>query len=172
VDVLPTLLELLNVPAPVGLDGRSWLPLLRGEKQPERDFVITHVNTVSSGKAFPQRCVRTKDVALMFHAWPNGAPHFRVEAMSGKSFNALAAAAKTEPRIAARMVQFQTGESLMFFDLRTDPDERTNVIRESKYRADIERLEKLLLAHMERTGDPQTTACKEAFSKFRSGQKP
>ena len=168
VDVLPTLLGLLEVPAPAGLDGRSWLPLLRGEKQPDRDFVITHVNTVSSGKAFPQRCIRTKDFALMFHAWPNGTPHFRVEAMSGKTFNALAAAAKTDPRIAARVAQLQTGEPLMFFDLRADPDERTNVIREAQYRAHLERLERLLLAQMEKTGDPQTAACKGAFARFRS----
>jgi N-sulfoglucosamine sulfohydrolase len=172
VDVIPTLLELLDVPTPAGLDGRSWLPLLRGENQPDRDFVITHVNTVSSGKSFPQRCVRTKDFALMFHAWPDGTPHFRVEAMSGKTFNALAAAAKTDPRIAARVAQFQTGESLMFFDLRANPDERTNVIRDPKYRGDLERLERLLLAHLEKTGDPQTAACKEAFTRFRSGQKP
>ncbi|MEK7676787.1 MAG: sulfatase [Verrucomicrobiota bacterium] len=171
VDILPTLLELLDVPAPDGLDGRSWLPLLRGEKQRDRDFVITHVNTVSSGKSFAQRCVRTKDFALMFHAWPDGTPHFRVEAMGGKTFNALAAAAKTAPRIAARVAQFQTGEPLMFFDLRADPDERTNVIRDAKCRADIERLQKLLLAHMEKTADPQTSACKEAFARFRSGQK-
>ena len=41
-----------------GVDGRSWLPLLRGESQPDRDFVITHVNTGPSRQPtpFPQRC--------------------------------------------------------------------------------------------------------------------
>jgi len=172
VDVLPTLLELLDVSVPAGFDGRSWLPLLRGEKQPDRDYVITHVNTVSSGKAFPQRCIRTKDFALMFHAWPDGTPHFRVEAMSGRTFNALTAAAKTDRRIAARVAQFQTGEPLMFFDRRSDPDERTNVIRDAKYRPDIARLETFLLAHMEKTSDPQTAACKEAFARCQTSQKP
>ena len=32
-----------------------------------------------------------------------------------------------------------------FFDLRSDPDERTNVLHDAKYRTDIERLERLLL---------------------------
>ena len=52
VDMMPTMLDLLGVEHPAGLDGRSWLPLLRGEKQPGRDHVVTHVNTVSSGKSF------------------------------------------------------------------------------------------------------------------------
>jgi len=36
IDVLPTLLQLADVPAPEGLDGRSLLPLMRGESWPER----------------------------------------------------------------------------------------------------------------------------------------
>jgi N-sulfoglucosamine sulfohydrolase len=83
VDVMPSLLELLAVKPPAGMDGRSWLPLLKGETQADRDFVITHVNTVSSGKSLAQRCIRTKDRALMFHAWVGGPNTFRVEAMSG-----------------------------------------------------------------------------------------
>ncbi len=172
VDLLPTVLEALDVPAPANLDGRSWLPLLRGEKQLGRDFVVTHVNTVSSGRSFAQRCIRTKDFALMFHAWPDGAPRFRVEAMSGASFGALAEAAKSDPRIAARVAQFQTGETLMFFDLRADPDERANVIREPRYGPPVVRLEKLLLAHMERTSDPQTAACRAAFARLHSPLPP
>src|SRR6185436_6581393 len=45
VDIMPSVLELLRVKAPEGMDGSSWVPLLKGEKQAGRDFVITHVNT-------------------------------------------------------------------------------------------------------------------------------
>ena len=155
VDIVPTLLEVLKQPPLAGVDGRSWLPLLRGESQPGRDFVITHVNTVSSGKGFPQRCVRTKDFSYQFHAWPNGTPHFRVEAMSGLTFNALAKAADTDAKIKARVNQLLVGAPEQFFDLRTDPDERVNLLAEPKHAAEIARLKQLLLAHMEKTGDPQ-----------------
>jgi N-sulfoglucosamine sulfohydrolase len=37
VDIMPTLLDLLGLKHPENLDGRSWLPLLRGEKQDARD---------------------------------------------------------------------------------------------------------------------------------------
>ena len=51
-------LELLDIAKPPGMDGRSFLPILRGEKQAGRDHVFTHVNTVSSGKAFPGALTR------------------------------------------------------------------------------------------------------------------
>jgi len=43
---------------------------------------------------------------LGFHPVKPGTPHFRVEATSVRSFNALAAAAKTDSHIAARVAQF------------------------------------------------------------------
>ena len=155
VDLVPTLLEVLKQPPLAGVDGRSWLPLLRGESQPDRDFVITHVNTVSSGKPFPQRCVRTKDFSYQFHAWPNGTPHFRVEAMAGITFGALAKAGETDARIKSRVEQLTIGKPEQFFDLRTDPDERVNLIADAKHAAEIMRLKQLLLTHMEKTADPQ-----------------
>ena len=61
VDIMPTLLDLLSIAPPAGMDGRSSAPLLRGDNEDRRDYVITHVNTVSSGTSFPQRCIRTRD---------------------------------------------------------------------------------------------------------------
>jgi N-sulfoglucosamine sulfohydrolase len=166
VDLVPTILDVLGVKPPPGLDGRSWLPLVKGVAQPGRDHVVTHVNTVSSGKSFPQRCVRTKAAALMFHGWADGTTRFRVEAMSGRSFAALDAAGATDPRIRARVDQYLIGTPLSFFDLTSDPDERKNLIADPARRPEIDRLAGLLLAHMERTNDPQLGAFKQALAKL------
>src|SRR5439155_8849068 len=139
-------------------DGRSWVPLLRGERQEGRDHVITHVNTVSSGKSFAQRCVRTRIRSLMFHAWADGTTRLRVEAMSGLSYSALAEAAKTDPRIKARVEQYTLGTPLSFFDLERDPDERVNLVGDPRYREELGRLAALLRQHVARTGDPQRHA--------------
>lgn len=162
VDVMPSVLELLGVKQPAGMDGRSWVPLLNGEAQADRDFVVTHVNTVSSGKSFAQRCVRTKDRALMFHAWVGGPDKFRVEAMSGLSFAAMNAS--DDPKIQARVKQLVEGEPLMLFDTAADPTERKNLVRDPKYANDVAELSKKLLAHMKRTGDPQTKAFEAALA--------
>ncbi len=163
VDIMPSLLELLGVKAPDGMDGRSWLPLLKGEKQSDRDFVITHVNTVSSGKSFAQRCIRTKDRALMFHAWAGGPNPFRVEAMSGLTFAAMNAS--DDSKVQGRVKQLVEGEPLMLFDTATDPSERKNLIRDPKYAQDVAELSKKLLAHMKKTDDPQTKAFEAALAK-------
>ena len=163
VDVMPSLLELLDVKPPPGMDGRSWVPLLNGETQPDRDFVVTHVNTVSSGKSFAQRCIRTKDRSLMFHAWAGGPDKFRVEAMSGLSFDAMNAS--TDVKIQARVKQLVDGEPLMLFDTASDPTERKNLINDPKYSNDVAELSKKLLAHMKRTDDQQVKAFGAAIAK-------
>ena len=42
IDILPTLLEYLGIPAPRGIRGRSLWPLIRGEVQPQRVAMIEH----------------------------------------------------------------------------------------------------------------------------------
>jgi N-sulfoglucosamine sulfohydrolase len=165
VDVMPSLLDLLGVKPPAGMDGCSWVPLLKSEKQPDRDFVITHVNTVSSGKSFAQRCIRTKNLALLFHAWVGGPEKFRVEAMNGLSFAAMNAS--TDAKIQARVKQLVDGETLMLFDTAVDPSERKNLINDPKYAADVADLSKKLLAHMNKTDDPQTEAFEAALGRKR-----
>ncbi len=155
VDILPSVLELLKQSPIADIDGRSWMPLLNGQTQPNRDYVITHVNTVSSGKSFPQRCIRTKDFAYMYHAWSDGSTQFRVEAMSGLSYNALAKAAESDAKIRPRVDQFIIGTPEQFFDLRKDPDERVNVLHDPQYATEVSKLRGQLLEHMKKTNDPE-----------------
>jgi N-sulfoglucosamine sulfohydrolase len=166
VDLMPTILELLGVAACPGLDGRSLVPLLRGESQDGRDHVVTHVNTISSGRSLTQRCVRTSGRSLMFHAWSGGEKPFRVEAMNGLSFAAMAEAARSDPRIRARVEQLVHGSPLAFYDLESDPDERRNRINDPRCRVEVERLAGLLLAEMKRTGDPELPAFQRAMMKW------
>jgi hypothetical protein len=126
--------------------------------------VITHVNTVSSGKSLPQRCIRTKDHSLMFHGWVGGEVPFRVEAMSGLSFAAMNAA--DDAKVRARVKQLVEGEPLMFFDLAADPTERVNRIDDPKYASEIAELSTGLLEAMRRTEDPQTEAFAAAIARW------
>ena len=91
----------------------------------------------------------------MFHRWPDGTPQFRVEAMNGLSFQAMAKAAEKDKKIKGRVQQLLVGVPEQFFDLHSDPDERVNRMGEMKYVAEIVQLRRLLLTHMEQTQDPQ-----------------
>jgi len=166
VDLMPTLLELLSVPAPAGLDGRSLLPLLQGKPQPGRDHVVTHVNSVNSGRSFPGRCVRSRTRSYIWNSWPDGKTRFAVEAMIGLSFRAMEEAAVKDPRIRARVQQYLHRTRQEFYDLEQDPDERRNLIDDPQYQGEIRTLRSLLLAHMRKTADPLLS---EFESETRSG---
>lgn len=52
VDLMPTILDLLGVPIPEGLEihGRSFAPLVTGAEQPGRDFVVTTMPLTNVGE--------------------------------------------------------------------------------------------------------------------------
>src|SRR6185369_13916319 len=112
------------------------------------------VNTVSSGKSFPGRCIRTKTRAYIWNAWPDGKTAYRVEAMSGLSWAAMARAAESDPKIKPRVQHFLYRCAEEFYDEEKDPDERNNLINDVRYQPEIREMKKLLLAHMEKTNDP------------------
>ncbi|HYW96720.1 MAG TPA: sulfatase/phosphatase domain-containing protein, partial [Bacteroidales bacterium] len=58
IDVFPTVCELLDIEQPDWLDGTSFMPLIRGEKEEIRDAVYSQVNYHASYE--PMRSVRTK----------------------------------------------------------------------------------------------------------------
>ena len=154
VDIMPTVLDLMSIAKPAGMDGRSLVSLFKGESQPGRDHVFTHVNTVNSGKSFAGRSVRTKTQAYIWNAWPDGKTKFKVEAMGGLSFKAMAVAAERDPKIKARVEHYLFRTPEEFYDEEKDPDERHNLIGKAECQADIARMRRLILVEMERTDDP------------------
>jgi N-sulfoglucosamine sulfohydrolase len=155
IDIMPTVLDLLGLKKPDGLDGKSWLPLLQGEKQPDRDHVFTQVDAVSSGKKFPSRCVRSETRAYIWNSWPDGKTRFRIGAMNTRlSWKAMLEAAEQEPKLKSRVNNFIYRCAEEFYDEEKDPDERDNLIDNPNYQTEITQMKALLLAHMEKTDDP------------------
>lgn len=165
-DLVPTVCELLGVPPPARLDGRSWAPILAGQSQPERDHVVTYVESVNAGdRDFPQRAVRSLDSALIWNGWAGGKP-MAIEAMSGLTMRTLVEAGYRDEAVAGRLRQILEGETFLFFDLRSDPDERVNRLGDPGLRAELERQGARLLAHLERTGDPRLAEFRAAWQAF------
>jgi len=106
---MPTLLDLLGIEKP-DMDGHSWVPLFKGEKQANRDYIINNVNGVASGKHYPMRVVQTKTSALVVTPWSNGKNRLAgIDSMGGLSFRAMADAAQSNPRIKKRVDQYTIG---------------------------------------------------------------
>lgn len=165
VDYMPTLLELMNIPAPGGMDGKSWVPILHGADE-HREYLVTHINGVSSGAQFPMRAIQDERYSLVFMPWSNGKFDFRVESMMGLTFPSMKQAAESDPRIEARVKQYVTGVPLGFYDLEADPSQRHNLIDGKEHARKIAAMKEQLLAYMKRTDDPQL----ENFQRLLDGE--
>lgn len=154
IDLMPTVLEALNLPEVQGMDGRSFLALLRGERQPGRDRVVTVFHETSARQRYEMRCVQDSRFAYIFNAWSDGKTVFRNESQSGLTFAAMQQAARSDPRIAERVRFFlyRTPEEL--YDLRNDPYCLRNLISDQSYRQAASQMRAHLLAWMKQTADP------------------
>lgn len=154
IDFAPTLLDIFGFTKP-SMDGVSWLPLIQGDKQPNRDHVFTHVNSNSTGRQVPARSVITKSRSLVACLWSDGSSQFRAESMQGLTYEAMVEAAQTNPNIKSRLDQYTLGIPLALYDLDKDPSQRQNLINNPDYLEEASVLKQKLLDYMERTKDPQ-----------------
>ncbi|MGC9198500.1 MAG: sulfatase-like hydrolase/transferase [Acidobacteriaceae bacterium] len=168
IDYLPTILDVLGVPVPEHLDGRSWMPLIEGRSRPRTGEVVTYINSVFGGAEFPVRAIQNMRYSLIASFWANGERKFRVESMEGLTFPAMVEAGKTDARIAARVRQYVYGIPLAFYDLEHDPDQRVNVIDVPEYKGRVAEMKQHLLETMEATDDPQLGN----YKKLLKGEKP
>lgn len=165
IDLAPTILDAVGLPNLDRADGRSALPVLKGETQSGRDVVFTHINTISSGKSYPMRGVRTERFGYIFNAWADGETVFRNESQAGRTFAAMNKAAKEKTEIAERVELFVHRVPEEFYDYEKDPNALNNLIDDPAYAEEVARHRKLLEEQMRSTDDPQSGAFEELLRK-------
>ncbi|MCA9055611.1 MAG: sulfatase, partial [Planctomycetaceae bacterium] len=153
VDMLPTLLDAVEIEAPEGLQGRSYLPLLRQEQQPGWDVVVTEYNENSGGARNPMRAVHTKRCGYIYNPWVNGTREFLTATRGTISYRTMKKLAPQDDAIAARLALFERGVPEEFYDYEHDPDALHNLIDDPAWQAEIDRHRQLLHDWMVRTGD-------------------
>ncbi|MGE3804884.1 MAG: sulfatase [Gemmataceae bacterium] len=165
IDLCPTILEATGAPALKGMDGRSLLPILKGQDQSERDHVFTHINTTAGKSAFPMRSIQTRKYGYIFNAWADGKTVFRNESQSGLTMNAMKQAAQKDEAIAARVKHFLYRSTEELYDYEKDPDALHNLIDDPAYRKERDRLRALMLEEMKKTEDPQLAAFQKVLAR-------
>lgn len=153
VDFVPTLLDVLHLDHPRGLDGRSFAPLLEGGTQDGRDLVIKEYNENAGGSRDPMRAVQTKQFLYIFNPWSNGERIMATATTGTPTYRRMAELAKTDPWIKARhhLYQYRVVEEL--YDIQKDPDCLTNLIDSPPHQKQLNQLRQALEAWMVRTND-------------------
>ena len=155
VDLTPTVLEALGLPQLEGTDGRSFLPILSGGTQEDRDHTFTHINTIASKRAYTMRAVVGRDYRYIWNGWHDGETNFRNESLSGLSWKAMTTAAKSDPALAKRVAFYSHRVPHEFYHTKSDPDSLNNLIDQAEHSPRINEMQKLLHKHMKGTSDPQ-----------------
>ena len=153
-DLLPTLLDIAGIEHPKGLEGHSFHPVLKGQKQPELDHVIKEYNESSGRRRHPMRGVQTKRFNYIFNPWAVKGRKFQGAAQGTLSYRVMVELAETEPTWSKRLHQFDIRSVEEFFDVENDPDNLNNLIDDSKWQEEIAAHRAILGQWMEKTKDP------------------
>lgn len=157
VDILPTLVDLAGGPAPTGLDGRSFAPVLRGSATTHRDRVFTTHSGDGSYNVYPIRSVRTAEWKYIRNLHPEYRFTSHVDlaqAVDGPGyFGSWLDAAKHDPAAAAKIRRYYQRPGEELYDLRTDPLELHNLATEPAQATRLAAMRDDVTAWMKDQGD-------------------
>jgi N-sulfoglucosamine sulfohydrolase len=160
VDLLPTLLEAAGGEAPADIDGRSFLPVLRGEASGHRDRIFTTHSGDGRWNVYPTRGVRTDRWKYILNLHPEFAftTHIDLPGNLGQRayFSTWEAAAKGDPGAAAILGRYHARPAEELYDLTADPHEQHNLAADPRHAARRDALRAELEEWMRRQGDRRT----------------
>ena len=153
-DLLPTVMDALGVKKPARLDGRSFYPVLKGEKQAGRDFIIKQYHENSGRSRDPMRAIQTKTHLYLFNPWSNGKRIFATATNGTDTCKRMIELAKNDKAMNERLNLYRYRVPQELYQVKRDPDCLQNLIGSSNNQEVKNKLQKLLEEWMVKTGDP------------------
>jgi len=154
IDILPTLLGVIGAQVPQGIEGHTFLPLLMGGQQENRDKVFKEYNENSGGNRAPMRAVQSTRFLYIFNPWSDGKRGMESASFNTNTYKRMVELAKDDEKLAQRMKLLQYRVIEEFYDIQKDPNCLVNLIADPSYKKEIEDLQSALEGEMQRTHDP------------------
>ncbi len=156
VDLVPTLLEVMGHehPSPEKLHGRSFAPVIRGQRQDNRDFVILQYNENSGRARHPMRGIQTRDYLYLYNPWTDGVRKFATATTGTMTYRQMVRRAASEPEVAARLQLFDHRVLEELYHVADDPDCLQNLANHPDHQTTLATLRSQLAASLQATGDP------------------
>lgn len=121
IDLAPTLLDAAGLPPLEGCDGRSFLPVLQGKRQPGREEIYTQFHATSGRRKYYMRALHDERWSYHYNPWSDGRTVFRNEGQNGRTWRAMVEAAQTDPAAAERVRYYELRAVEELYDFRNDP---------------------------------------------------
>ena len=165
VDILPTIIEAVGAEVPVGLAGRSMVPLLRDDAVTWREYLFAEYHSHYPPIYFPQRTVRDARFKLILNLLqdrvnpvaPTGAA-----GIPGRAYVIPTDLAAATEEVRQAYATWKDAPPVELYDLEMDPYEFKNLADQPEYAAIQERLLTQLASWRKRTNDPLTDSAKLA----------
>lgn len=163
VNFAPTVLDILGLPNLPGADGVSFLPVLQGRQQNGLESAVTVYHFTPGQPQMDMRAVNRDGFGYVFNVFAmEGHLYCPGDPFSGLTNKAMQEAAKTDPKIAARInfLLKRTPEEL--YDYANDPNALRNLARDPAHASRLAACRRELLDWMRVKKDP-IAAIYEAF---------
>lgn len=141
IDVFPTLCEVLDIEKPDWLQGKSLMPLVRGEAEEINEEIFAEVSHHAAYE--PKRAVRTRRWKYIRRFGD------RITPVLPNTDNSLSKKLWVDQGLAKHEVAEE-----FLFDLLFDPNEANNLAGEQKYASILQKMRKRLDDWMQQTYDP------------------
>ncbi len=155
IDVLPTFLEIAGAPRTADLDGRSFLPVLRGEAKAHKEFVFAQYTNrgVNNGSDhYGIRSVRSERYKYIWNFTPDD-PYANAS-MNNETYRSWTrAAAAGDATAKTAIARYLHRGEIEFYDVIADPEEFNNLAADPKLADERTRHRAQLDAWMKAQGD-------------------
>ena len=165
IDLMPTVMEAAGLAPIDGLEGVSYMPLLKGEEQAGRDYAYSAYYQIFARIRYPMRKVQDERFVYIYNFWPDGKLAMTGDATGGITWRAMIEAAQTDPQIAARVELYKHRIPEEFYNVKTDPDGLHNLADDPAYAEELAGYREKMLAMMKQYKDP-------AYEAYRDRDKP
>ena len=156
IDFMPTILDIVGLTSPKKMDGRTFLPLLKGEKQEERNSTVTayySVYPVEGGRKpemtqwFEMRCLHQGEYGYIHNSWADGNTRF-TSLGRPKILKEMKLMGHTE-----RVHMFEYRQPEEFYQFDSDPDALNNLIDSLQFKGKIQEMRVELFDWMKKYND-------------------
>ncbi len=155
-DLLPTLIDYAGGKIPGVLEGKSFLPLLKGRKTTHRKWVYGLHNNFPEGNPYPIRSIRNSRYKLIMNLSCENSYHEKhlMSKEPGNYWNTWTRDAQTSAEAKKWVDRFLYRPELELYETDKDPWELNNLASDPAMKKVIEKMKKELIAWMKWQNDP------------------
>lgn len=156
-DITPTLIDIAGGKPVAGLDGKSFLQVVKGKKKEARNYVFGIHNNIPEGDSYPIRSIRDHRYKLIVNLTPDKQYYNRfMMNRERKDRNTVWFSwvdEKKDSNASKLIDRFVNRPAIEFYDTEKDPFELHNLVADPQYTSRIAGMRKELEAWMKQQGD-------------------